>query len=75
MNDGSLGSNSMQQAGLSFQKANDLETTSGDVVCMHCEVESPQGDGVNVVDSVDLWFDNLSISGIDSTLPAMYIVI
>ena len=73
VNDGSLGSNSMQQSGLSFQKSNDLETTSGDVVCIHCEVESPQGYGVYVIDSVDLWFDNLSISEIDSSLPAMYV--
>jgi hypothetical protein len=71
--DGALGGNEMDQAGLSYQKSNDLETTSGDVVCMDCRIESPQGHGVYVIDSVDLWLDNLSISDVDSSLPAMYV--
>ncbi len=71
--DGALGGNDMDQAGLSYQKSNDLETTSGDVVCMDCRIESPQGHGVYVIDSVDLWLDNLSISEVDSSLPAMYV--
>ena len=71
--DGALGGNDMDQAGLSYQKSNDLETTSGDVVCMDCQIESPQGHGVYVIDSVDLWLDNLSISDVDSSLPAMYV--
>ncbi len=73
INDGSLGSNAMEQSGLSYQKSNDLETASGDVVCLNCRVESPQGHGVFVIDSVDLWLDNLSITDIDPTLPAMYV--
>ena len=72
-NDGTLGSNAMEQAGLSYQKSNDLETASGDVTCMNCYVESSDGHGVYVIDSVDLWLDNLSISDIDATLPAMYV--
>ena len=73
VDDGALGANDMDQAGLSYQKSNDLETTSGDVVCMDCRIESPQGHGVYVIDSVDLWLDNLSISDVDSSLPAMYV--
>ncbi len=73
MNDGSLGSNAMEQAGLSYQKSNDLETTSGDVSCMNCHIEGSQGHGVYVIDSVDLWLDQLSITGIDASLPAMYV--
>ena len=72
-NDGSLGSNAMEQAGLSYQKSNDLETASGDVACMSCHVEASQGHGVYVIDSVDLWLDNLSITDIDATLPAMFV--
>jgi len=72
-NDGSLGSNAMEQAGLSYQKSNDLETASGDVTCMNCHVEASRGHGVYVIDSVDLWLDNLSITDIDSTLPAMFV--
>ena len=72
-NDGSLGSNAMEQAGLSYQKSNDLETASGDVSCMNCHVEASQGHGVYVIDSVDLWLDNLSITDIDTTLPAMFV--
>ena len=72
-NDGSLGSNAMDQAGLSYQKSNDLETASGDVACMNCHVEASQGHGVYVIDSVDLWLDNLSITDIDTTLPAMFV--
>ena len=71
--DGALGGNEMDQAGLSYQKSNDLETTSGDVACIDCRIESPQGHGVYVIDSVDLWLDNLSISDVDSSLPAMYV--
>ena len=73
VNDGSLGSTAMEQAGLSYQKSNDLETTSGDVACMNCHIEASQGHGVHVIDSVDLWLDQLSITGIDSSLPAMYV--
>ena len=73
VNDGDLGSDAMEQAGLSYQKSNDLETNSGDVVCRNCHVESSQGHGVYVRDSVDLWLHNLSISDIDPTLPAMYV--
>ena len=72
-NDGSLGSNAMEQAGLSYQKSNDLETTSGDVACTNCHVEASQGHGVYVIDSVDLWLENLSITDIDATLPAMLV--
>ena len=71
--DGSLGISAADQAGLSYQKSNDLETASGDVACFYCHVEASQGHGVHVVDSVDLWLDNLSITGIDSSLPALYI--
>ncbi|MBF14495.1 MAG: hypothetical protein CMA97_03150 [Euryarchaeota archaeon] len=73
IDDGALGSNAMEQSGLSYQKSNDLETTSGDVVCMNCHIESSQGHGVYVIDSVDLWLDQLSITGIDASLPAMYV--
>ena len=72
-NDGSLGVTAADQSGLSYQKSNDLETKSGDVVCLNCRVESPQGHGVHVIDSVDLWLDNLTITDIDPTLPAMYV--
>ena len=72
-NDGSLGSNAMEQAGLSYQKSNDLETASGDVSCLNCHVEASQGHGVYVIDSFDLWLDNLSITDIDTSLPAMFV--
>ena len=72
-NDGGLGGIDTDRAGLSYQRSNDLETSSGDVVCTDCRIESPQGHGVYVLDSVDLWLDNLSITGVDSSLPAMYV--
>ena len=40
---------------------------------MNCHVESSQGHGVYVIDSVDLWLENLSITDIDATLPAMLV--
>jgi hypothetical protein len=72
-NDGSLGTTSLQTAGLSFKKSNDLESTSGDVTCRMCEVRSSAGHGLYAEDSVDLWLEDLTVSDIESSFTPVYI--
>jgi hypothetical protein len=72
-NDGSLGTTSLQTAGLSFKKSNDLESTSGDVTCRMCEVRSSAGHGLYAEDSVDLWLEDLTVSDIGSSFTPVYI--
>ena len=72
-NDGILGTTSLQTAGLSFKKSNDLESTSGDVTCRMCEVRSSAGHGLYAEDSVDLWLEDLTVSDIGSSFTPVYI--
>ena len=58
---GNLGLNDMEQAGLVFEKSNDIESNSGDVTCNFCSVSYSAGSGVLVKDSVDLWLNHLTI--------------
>ncbi|MEJ6665299.1 MAG: right-handed parallel beta-helix repeat-containing protein, partial [Euryarchaeota archaeon] len=50
------------QAGLFYEKSNDIETSSGDVTCRICTVEGSTGSGVYALNSVDLWLQNLTLS-------------
>ena len=47
-------------AGLEFNRANDIESVSGDVRCTNC-TSIGNNRGVVVVDSVDLYLDNLQV--------------
>ena len=58
---GNLGLNEMEQAGLFFEKSNDLESSSGDVTCNQCTVSNSAGSGVMVKDSVDLFLNHLTV--------------
>ncbi len=60
-NNGNLGLTNMEQAGLLFEKSNDIETNSGDVTCNYCTVTNSAGIGVMVRDSVDLWLNHLVV--------------
>ena len=55
-----LSSSGNSDAGMSFYKANDIETTSGDVSCLHCTTTG-DGRGIVVSDSVDLWLTDVEI--------------
>ena len=50
------------QAGLFYEKSNDIESSSGDVTCRICTVEGSTGSGVYALNSVDLWLQNLTLS-------------
>ncbi|MEC8312526.1 MAG: right-handed parallel beta-helix repeat-containing protein [Candidatus Thermoplasmatota archaeon] len=58
---GNLGLVDVEQAGLLFEKSNDIESNSGDVTCNHCTVSNSAGIGVMVKDSVDLWLNHLLV--------------
>ena len=58
---GNLGLTDVEQAGLLFEKSNDIETNSGDVTCNYCSVSQSAGIGVMVKDSVDLWLNHLTV--------------
>ena len=58
---GNLGLSDVEQAGLLFEKSNDIETNSGDVTCNYCSVSNSAGIGVMVKDSVDLWLNHLTV--------------
>ena len=58
---GNLGLVDAEQAGLLFEKSNDIESNSGDVTCNHCTVSNSAGIGVMVKDSVDLWLNHLLV--------------
>jgi len=47
-------------AGLLFERANDIETTSGDVKCVNCSSKN-DAKGVTIIDSVDLFLESLSV--------------
>ena len=47
-------------AGLEYNRANDIESASGDVSCVNCSSINNQR-GVVIIDSVDLHFENLEI--------------
>ena len=58
---GNLGLTDVEQAGLLFERSNDIETNSGDVTCNYCAVSNSAGIGVMVKDSVDLWLNHLTV--------------
>ncbi|MEL0100831.1 MAG: right-handed parallel beta-helix repeat-containing protein, partial [Euryarchaeota archaeon] len=47
-------------AGLLFERANDIETTSGDVKCVNCSSKN-DAKGVTIIDSVDLYLEGLTV--------------
>ena len=47
------------QAGLFYEKSNDIESSSGDVTCRHCTVTGSSGSGLYALNSVDLWLYDL----------------
>lgn len=49
------------QAGLYYEKSNDIETSSGDVACWNCTVTGSTGPGVYALNSVDLWLYDLTL--------------
>jgi len=51
-----------EKAGIFFDKANDLESNSGDITCNYCTVEGSLGSGILVKDSVDLWLNHLVLT-------------
>lgn len=51
------------QAGLYFEDANDVETSSGDVRCRNCTVTGSTGVGVLSLNSVDFWLEGLTVYG------------
>lgn len=55
-----LSSSGNGDAGLEFNRANDIESVSGDVSCKNC-TSIGNSRGVVVVDSVDLHFENLNV--------------
>ena len=58
---GNLGLSDTEQAGLLFEKSNDIETNSGDVTCNYCTVSNSAGSGLMIRDSVDLWLNHLVV--------------
>lgn len=50
------------QAGLYYEKSNDIESSSGDVTCRNCTVTGSSGSGLYALNSVDLWLYELSLS-------------
>ena len=61
LGNGNLGLSDVEQAGLLFEKSNDIETNSGDVTCNYCTISNSAGIGVMVKDSVDLWLNHLTV--------------
>jgi hypothetical protein len=50
------------QAGLFYEKSNDIESSSGDVTCRNCTVTGSSGSGLYALNSVDLWLYGLTLS-------------
>ena len=50
------------QAGLYYEKSNDIESSSGDVTCRNCTVTGSSGSGLYALNSVDLWLYGLTLS-------------
>ena len=48
-------------AGLLFERANDIESTSGDVRCVNCS-STNDTKGVTIIDSVDLFLDGIFVN-------------
>lgn len=51
------------QAGLYFEDANDVVTSSGDVRCRNCTITGSTGVGVMALNSVDFWLEGLTVHG------------
>ena len=58
---GNLGLSDTEQAGLLFEKSNDIEANSGDVTCNYCTISNSAGSGLMIRDSVDLWLNHLVV--------------
>ena len=59
-----------QQAGLHYLRSNDVESNSGDVRCMHCNVRGNAGHALFIEDSVDLWIEDLLVEDVaPATVP------
>ena len=63
-NNGQSGILAGQQAGIHYLRSNDVESNSGDVRCMHCEVRGNAGSALFVEDSVDLWIEDLLVEDV-----------
>ena len=50
------------QAGLFYEKSNDIESSSGNVTCRNCSVTGSSGSGLYALNSVDLWLYGLNLS-------------
>ena len=50
------------QAGLFYEKSNDIESSSGDVTCRNCTITGSSGSGLYALNSVDLWLYGLTLS-------------
>lgn len=61
------------QAGLYFEDANDVETSSGDVRCRNCTVTGSTGHGILAVNSVDLWLEGLTVHGNAADRPGLVV--
>ena len=62
-----------EQAGMYYEEANDVESSSGDVRCLNCTVTGSQGHGILALDSVDLWLEGVELRGNNPNLPALEI--
>ena len=65
-NNGQSGILPGQQAGLHYLRSNDVESNSGDVRCLHCEVRGNAGHALFIEDSVDLWIEDLLVEDVAS---------
>ena len=72
-NGASPGASESEQAGVYYEEANDVESSSGDVRCLNCTVSGSQGHGILAADSVDLWLESIQLQGNNPNLPALEI--
>ncbi len=69
-NNGQSGILPGQQAGLHYLRSNDVESNSGDVRCLHCDVRGNAGHALFIEDSVDLWIEDLLVEDVaPATVP------
>ena len=72
-NGASPGASQSEQAGVYYEEANDVESSSGDVRCLNCTVTGSQGHGILALDSVDLWLEGVELRDNNPGLPALEI--
>jgi hypothetical protein len=61
------------QAGLFYEKSNDVESSSGDVSCFNCTITGSAGSGLYAVNSVDLWLHSLNLSENNPTMSPLVV--